>query len=234
MTSITLDSIEIVADHVRTYHFLPERRIRYEAGQFIELVIPNHNPKFGELKHWFTLSSSPSEPHLSITTRFQSAHGSTYKQILGSLQPGDEALASDPMGDFVLPISKEVPLIFIVGGIGITPVRSMIKWLADTNQTRNIRLLYAATSEADIAFRDLFDKHATTTYILSKPSAGWQGNVGRITPENILAQAKPTRDSLLYISGPEIMVEQLTKGLIDKGISPLRIVSDYFPGYSPV
>lgn len=235
MYALILEGVEDITDSIATYHFRTTRPVQYLAGQFIELTIPHDNPDERGTRHWFTLSSSPSETHLSITTRFATQHDSSYKHALRALKPGTELLASDPMGDFVLPINPATPLVFIAGGVGITPIRSMVKWLHDNKERRNIQLLYAAKEPEDFIFHDLFTAYGLTpTYIARHAPDTWNGERDTLTAARILELAQSDTNTLFYISGPEPMVEHLTKDLANLNINPLRIVSDYFPGYPSV
>jgi ferredoxin-NADP reductase len=223
---VTLDHTEPAADHITTFYWKPERAIRYTAGQFIELTVPHDNPDKRGIKHWFTLSSSPSEPLPSITTKFPfEGPTSTFKQTLQSLKPGDKVMMSDPMGDFVLPKDAATPLVFIAGGIGVTPFHSMIKWLLDNGEKRPIKLLYAANSQKEVAFDDLFKQaDIEFTYVLKD-----KGDL--LTADKILELAPDSPNQLYFISGPEPMVEALVKGLAEAGIDKRRLVGDYFPNY---
>lgn len=232
MINLTFLRSENVANNTYTFYFTSKKTIRYEAGQFIELIIPNQPVV---QKRWFTLSSSPSESHLAITTRIATASRSPYKQLLHNLKPGDPLIASEPMGDFVLPLDTTIPLIFVAAGLGITPVRSMLTWLADSGQDRSVQLLYAVSDPGDFAFSALFDAaNIQTTYIATKTNKNWPQHTGRLDAARIITLTNQTPGTLIYISGPELMVETITKDLVRLGINPLRIISDYFLGYAPV
>lgn len=217
----TLDHMEIITPTIKTLWFRPERPVRYVAGQFTELFLPHEAADERGVRRWFTLSSSPTEQLLGITTRFESS-GSSFKQQLAALQPGARLHLADPMGDFVLPKNPAIPIVFVAAGLGITPVRSMIKRLQDTDEQRDITLLYRTAESDEQAFAPLFnDSPLKYTPLI--------GQNNRLTADRIL-QAQQG-DPLIYISGPEQMVEQLYKELQTKGISPDRLVGDYFPGY---
>lgn len=232
MTNLIFSHTEIVAHNTQSFYFMPEKPVRYEAGQFIELRIPSQQDI---QKRWFTLSSSPTEQHIAITTRMSPLNHSSYKQLLHNLKPGDTLVASDPMGDFVLPLDTAIPLVFIAAGLGITPARSMVKWLIDNKQERTTQLLYAVSNPDDFAFRDLFDTATMrTTYIATSADQTWQGHTGRLDAVRIKELTNYGNDTLMYVSGPELMVETLTKELIKSGVNPTRIISDYFLGYEAV
>lgn len=207
----------------------------YTAGQFIELNLPHQNPDQRGIRRYFTLSSSPDEKQLAFTTKLSKDHQSTYKQALVQLQNGQQFSISQPMGDFVLPKSLLTPLIFVAGGIGITPFISMTKWMTNNNEQRSIRMIHAISTEDDIIFQDVFDKASQhITIIVSNPSASWGGERGRISPELIIGLEKPTVDSLFFLSGPEPMIEVLSDGLHKAGIQKKQIVNDFFPGYQNI
>lgn len=222
------------AGTAKTFWFKPEKSLRYTAGQFIELYLPHKQPDERGIKHWFTLSSSPTDELISITTKLDPVHSSTFKQALAALQPGAVVTMSEPMGDFVLPQDTAIPLIFVAGGIGVTPIHSMIKWLHDKQQVRNISLLYAVNQPEELAFEELFRSTPGVTLIpiYTQPPAGWQGLSGRLTAEIILSYVQPGSNPLIYVSGPEPMTEALEASLLASGVSSDRLVLDFFPGYS--
>lgn len=231
--------MQVVFDHSRdeaanitTFYFKPERPVQYTAGQFIELTLPHTNPDERGIKRWFTLSSSPYDDLLSITTKFAPEHGSSFKKALRRMHPGHELLMSDPMGDFVLPKLIQTPLVFVAGGIGITPFHSILTWLAQTGEERPIRLLHAVRTEDEIIFQDTFDKagqHATI--VVSEPTPAWGGERGSLSAELILGLEKPSDDTLVYVSGPEPMVEKLETDLTRAGLKKSQFVGDFFPNY---
>ncbi len=232
---VSFDHSQPVTDDIQTFYFMPPHSIRYTAGQFIELTLPHDDPDERGIKRWFTLSSSPTEELLSITTRFTSGRTSTFKHALQSLKHGQQMHMSDPMGDFVLPKDKARQLVFVAAGMGITPMRSMVKWLQDNQERRDIQLLYAAQKPEDLAFVYLFKTYGLSPKLLvSQPDVSWQGGVGRLTAEEILEFAANDGQKLYFISGPEPMIETLFKDLQDHGIKRSQLVTDYFPGYEVI
>jgi len=221
------------APNIRTFYFRPETPLRYTAGQYIELTVPHANPDNRGQKRWFTLSSSPTEELASITTKFAADGGSSFKKALRHLQPGNDAVMSEPLGDFVLPKLLQTPLIFVAGGIGITPFHSMLTWLSTTNEQRPITMLYGVHSEDEIIFQDTLDRaHQHATLIVKEPSPAWGGERGVLTPELIMGIGQPSQESLVYISGPEPMVQQLSKSLVHLGLEKRQLVLDEFPNYT--
>lgn len=221
---VVFDHSEQITPHIKTFWFRPKKPVRYIAGQFTELFLPHRIADNRGERRWFTLSSSPSEPLLSITVKFATSEGSTFKRELAALQPGTPLKLADPMGDFVLPKDASIPLIFIASGIGVTPMRSMVKWLHDTGERRDITLLYTVKEPAAQAFEPLFAAYGLNYVpLINQP----------LTTEHVLGLAN-AQNALIYMAGPEILVETLTKTLVAQGVAPERVVSDYFPGYTQV
>jgi ferredoxin-NADP reductase len=134
-----------------------------------------------------------------------------------------------------LPKLIQTPLIFVAGGIGITPFHSILKWLTATHEQRPIKFIYAVRVEDEIIFQETFDdakQHVTV--LVGEPSDTWGGEHGQLSAELILGLEKPSDDTLIYLSGPEPMVEKLSKSLHHTGIAQRQIVGDFFPGYEVV
>lgn len=233
---VTFDHSEAEANNIRTFYFKPERSVRYTAGQYTELQIPHPHPDKRGDKRWFTISSSPENEFLTITTKYAGDDKtSSFKRKLFSLKPGTVLEAADPMGDFVLPKLIQTPLVFVAGGIGVTPFHSMLQWLSDTTEERPIKFLYGVRSEDEIVFQDTFrDAGVEPTVVVSEPSDSWGGEHGRINAELVLDLEKPSEDTLVYVSGPEPMVQSLAKDLHQAGLAKNQIVTDEFPNYDAI
>ncbi len=226
---VLFESIEELTPNIKTFWFRPEKPVHYVAGQFTEMYLPHKADDRGQ-KRWFTISSSPAEDLISITTKF--AHkSSSFKQELLNLSPGSQFTLAEPIGDFILPKDTTLPLIFVAGGIGITPYHSMIKWLSDKNLRRDITLFYSAINEQELVYTDLFESYGTNTHLfVGNPSPTWAHHSGHITIDK-LNELADLQNSVIYFSGPEPMVESFVTQLEGSGIKKHRIVTDYFPGY---
>jgi len=144
------------------------------------------------------------------------------------------------VGDLVLPRDRQQKLVFLAGGIGITPFRSMIQYLLDTHQRRPIVLFYTNKTIADILYRDVFDRAERelgleVIYTLTDKRqlpAGWKGRVGRLSPYLIQAVVPDYRACTFYVSGPNQMVDSFKGVLRELGINSARIKTDFFPGFA--
>ncbi len=218
----TFVSSEPVAENIRSFYFDCSEPVEQVAGQFIQMILPHDNPDDRGIKRWFTLSSSPTEPHHSITTKLAGDKGSSFKKTLLALEPGAEVEIVKPEGDFVLPDDKNLQLVFIAGGMGITPYHSMIKYLLDSGEKRQITLLYGVQTQGEAAFLDLFEKYGVDLKLSVNQ---------RFTTESLMAAIGDPAGKLVYLSGPEPMVEALDASLKKAGLPELSLKSDYFPGY---
>ena len=102
--------------------------------------------------------------------------------------------------------------VFIAGGVGITPFRSMIKYLIDKNISASITLFYITRNKDEFIFKDLLDKandqlNLKTIYVLSHASAEWKGEKGDIDEAMISKYIKDVLSPIYFISGPQAMVE---------------------------
>lgn len=232
---VILDHTEDEAHNIRTFWFKPEDSFRYTAGQYTELTVPHDNPDERGIKHWFTISSSPTDELVSITTKFNPDRSSTFKKALWSLPMGTRLHWADAMGDFVLPKDKTIPLVFVAGGIGITPFHSMIKWLTDTHEKRTIHLIYGARTLDEVAFRSLLESYVGKfEIVLTDPAAGWDGPSGRLSADKILELVGKPDEQMLFLSGPEPMVKDFRQDLVAKGVDEQKVVMDDFPGYTDI
>lgn len=229
---MTLDSHTNEISGVTTFKFVPNNHFSYIAGQYAELNLRRPDLPASENKRWFTLSSSPTEDFISITTRLNRQPLTTFKRVLVSLEAGAVVDISMPLGDFVLPKDQGIPLVFVAVGIGITPVRSIIKALLDANESRLITLIYAVKQPEEAMFLDIFSQYDLNMVLVpTKHSADWKGPSGRLTGKLVLEQSSSHENSIYYLSGPEGAIEALGKELVKRGIKPSRIVSDLFSGY---
>jgi len=154
--------------------------------------------------------------------------------------PGDLIMAGQLAGDFTLPRNKKKKLVFIAGGIGITPFRSMVKHLSDRDEKRDIILLYSNRTVAEIAYRDIFDEASRkiglkTIYAITGsgeiPPEG-NGRHGHIDGALIRREVPDYRDRIFYISGTHTMVSATETTLKALGVSREQIKTDFFPGFA--
>ena len=164
---------------------------------------------------------------------------SSFKQYLQKMQVGEKLYATSLDGDFVLPrdISQQ-ELVFIAGGIGITPFRSMIRYLIDNKEQAKITLFHCNNSAEDILWEELWEEGAQAfalrkVDVLSNPSRDWQGERGFIDQDMLKRQLEgELGEKRYYLSGPPAMVDNYSRLLRGLGVAGKNIITDYFPGTS--
>ncbi len=222
-----------------TYEFIfsRPRKLAFAPGQYMEWTLGLQGPDSRGNRRYFTLASAPTENDLRLGIKF-AKHSSSFKQAMLAMGKNDEIVASQLAGDFVLPEDPKQPCVFIAGGIGVTPFRSMIQYLLDTHQRRRITLFYASRSAGEIVYKPVFDRAERelgirTVYTLTdtgNPPPNWEGRIGRISPEWIQKLVPDYRGCRFYISGPVSMVVDFQRTLQRLGVPPGQIKTDYFPG----
>jgi len=222
---------------VYDFIFKPVTRFAFRPGQYMEwtAAVPGSDDRGN--RRYFTLASSPTEDTVRMGVKFYQP-SSTFKDALMRLEPGDSIIASQLAGDFTLPKDPAVKCAFIAGGIGVTPFRSMAKYLTDANERRDIVLLYASRTPEEFAYADVFTAASAvgfrTYYALTDPAAkpeGWGWPVGPITQEAIAQQVPDYTERLFYLSGPHAMVDYYASLLKGLGVRSSHIKMDYFPGF---
>lgn len=231
------------ARDTKTFFFSRPASFSYVAGQYVYLTIPGlANDPRGDTRH-FTLSSSPTEKNLSITVRLREE--SVYKQALDGLKIGDTLKLRGPNGFFFLndidPEHGSGQQIMIAGGIGVTPFRSIIKWVSDKSLPVPIHLICSNSIPEEIAFKKEFDgivkthKNIQVTYTVTHPEDSkvkWNGPTGRIDGlflRNFLKSNLYPLTSIFWVCGPPAMTTAVEETLEKMGAVNIR--EEKFTGY---
>lgn len=226
-----LHSFELVEVHqetadVRSYIFKPQdETFTWVAGQYLDWQLPHDNPDDRGQRRWFSISSAPSEGHVMLSTRF-AENGSTLKQRLVTLKPGDIVEAKGPMGSFTAEATDET-LVLVAGGIGITPFRSILAERAAKGTLTGIVLIYGNKTEDNVPFKELFDE-------LSAQHNGFSVHYvfgTHINADVIKDLLGSLEDKTYMISGLEKMVAAIDESLQQAGVPKDQIKTDDFGGY---
>lgn len=226
-----------IAPSIFAFTFERPRGFRHRAGQYLEwrLALPRSDARGN--RRFFTIASSPTEKELMIVLRIPAA-ASAYKRALHAMRPGDRLLAGELAGDFVLPHDPAIPLVFIAGGIGITPFRSIFKELLDTGERRSI-VLFFLHLRGESLFEELLAEAEqklglSVVHILTDAqgtSKGSYGRIGQLNRQAIEEKVSDYRKRRFYLAGSLEMVEATRSLLRGMGVAARRITADAFPGY---
>ncbi|MBI5044977.1 MAG: FAD-dependent oxidoreductase [Candidatus Levybacteria bacterium] len=230
---------EKVAHETYSFYFKKPARFSYVAGQCMKITLQDVRGDNRGPRRFFTISSSPLDEELMITTKIIKKP-SMFKQRLFSLEQGNEVTIFGPMGTFFLPDESNHPLIFLAGGIGVTPFHSMITYATSINYPTQIYLFASFSSVEEAVFykdfvrlskENLFVKIIYTITHPGKSREKWQGEVGRISPGMIKKYIPEFKNYHLYICGPEKMVDEMFEMMKSVEITQGKIRKEQFSGY---
>lgn len=212
----------------------------FTAGQYIKMFLDlsAEDPR-GSYRS-FSICSSPEEEDILMITTKVIENPSPFKQKLASLNPGEQVRFFGPMGVFLLPEQSDRPLVFLAGGIGLTPFHSMLFHAAAVNYQTPITLFVSFSTVEEAAFYDelteLSSKHPTikVIYTITKPEQSqtpWTGETGRISPELIKKYVPEVLSAQYFVCGPQKMVEAMVEIVSGMNVPPEQIKKESFTGY---
>jgi predicted ferric reductase len=225
-------SVAVEARNVWTVTFeAPEndRPFDYLPGQFQFVTFDRGR---GE-EHPFTIASSPANAGTHASTIKASGD---FTRTIGALRPGDLVGIQAAFGRFSYVLGPDGrQLVFIAGGIGITPFMSMLRSMRDRGEERDVVLFYANRSEEDIAFRKELDSiealaapRLRVIHVLEAPGADWRGERGRIDRPMIEQYTGGLQGKVFYLCGPPPMMNALAAMLIDAGVASRHVRTERF------
>jgi len=236
---LQLQSKRLVASVTWEFTFSKPDGFSFEAGQYVEWMLPHKQVDSRGPRRYFTIASSPTESVVRLALKVVPAgsdmRGSSYKQALLQLDEGQEIIVSQLAGDFTLPKDTETKLGFIAGGIGVTPFSSHLSFMRDSGKQYNTRLYYCCNTLGELAYLDEFTKLGETIPIITIPVIAKEdvappNERGFITAEMLGRRTPDYRERTWYISGPPGMVNAYKKLLRESGVPRQQIKTDFFPG----
>lgn len=219
-----------VTDDIEDLEFTPEQPLDHRPGQYMEWTMPyTWADDLRGNRRTFTVASSPTEQIVHLGLRYYQP-SSSFKQHLRALPIGGRIAAGQVSGDFILPADKRRPVVFIAGGVGITPFRSMARYMIDTKSKRHGRLYYLVRDKSEVMYADTWEQaagHGLQTTIVTptdKPFA-------ELSTEQLRQDVPDLTKPMYYVSGPNIMVRLIRRQLRQAGVPRKNIITDYFSGY---
>ncbi|MBI2559013.1 xylene monooxygenase [Candidatus Woesearchaeota archaeon] len=207
------------------------QKFDYKPGQYMRVELDVQDAENGNTRP-LSIASSPTEDFLLFSTKISQT---LFKQKFSSLKVGDKVKLKGPMGIFVLKEdAKEI--IFLGGGIGITPFRDMIKYACDKKLAVKLALLYSNRTANDICYKDewhILEKQNNSLKVVHTitDDASWKGMKGRINEAMIKEFCNDINNALFYICGPPGMVDGLYNLLKTMNIPQQNIKVEKFAGY---
>ncbi|TSC70450.1 MAG: hypothetical protein CEO12_384 [Parcubacteria group bacterium Gr01-1014_46] len=235
---LTLKQKNKLTADVYDFVFNSPEKLNFKPGQYLEWTLGHKKPDIRGNRRYFTIASSPTEESIILGTKFY-PNPSTFKQKLLSLNTGDKLIASQLSGEFNMPEDTNKKLVFLAGGIGVTPFRSMAKYMLDKKERRDIVFFYSNKTPEDIAYRDIFDTANREVgwkniYVVNESGTNTDLNnmrTGFITGDMITKEVPDYKDRMFYISGTHGMVSTFETTLQKLGVPGSQIKTDFFPGF---
>ena len=220
---------------IYNFIFQTDKKFKFISGQYLEWTLGHQKPDSRGNRRYFTIASSPTENEIIMGVKFY-PEASSFKKSLMMMKPGDQIAAGQLAGDFTLTKDLNQKIVFIAGGIGVTPFRSMIKHLIDAGQKRPIVMFYANKKPQDIVYKDVFDEAEQklglkTIYTLTQNTNNWAGEMGYINEQMIQSKLPDYKERMYYVSGPKTMIDSFEKVLENLGVPQSHIKTDFFPGF---
>lgn len=201
----------------------------YKPGQFIILKEVINKISREEVKRPYTIASSPSEKNISFTFRIVQDGKMTH--YLDALKEGDILHIIGPFGDFIFD-EEHRDIVCIAGGVGVSPFRSIIKYVQDKKLPARIILFYSARKSGELLFKKEFDEIAKKSssikiiYTITRDDPAWKGTRGRISREMMHTYIDDVKKYWFYVCGPPGMKGNIEKILGELGVKKEKIKID--------
>lgn len=229
---------EQIAEGTMAFHFVKPPGFEFRAGQSIDITLldPPETDAEGNIRT-FTIASAPFDAHLTIATRMRDT---AFKRTLRDAAPGLSVKLEGPSGDFVLPRKAERPVVFLAGGIGITPFLSMVRQATHDNSPHQLCLFYSNRRPEDAPFLSALAEAAKQNprfrFVpcmtqMEQSNQKWTGETGYIDKAMLTRHLSSLEKATYYLAGPPQMVKALRTMLTGAGVDEDNIRTDEFDGY---
>jgi ferredoxin-NADP reductase len=238
LTTAKLLSRHEVAEGTMAFRFERPANWAFKAGQYLDMTLlaPPETDSEGNVRS-FSIARGPNEETLMVATRMRDT---AFKRVLKTMPLGTAVKIDGPSGDLTLPDSFTRAAVFLAGGIGLTPFRSMICLAAAERLPHQIFLFYSNRRPEDAPFlaelqsleRDNPEyKLIASMTEMEKSRRPWSGETGFINQEMLGRYLKDAGSPIYYIAGPPAMVKGLHEMLNKAGINDDDIRAEEFAGY---
>jgi ferredoxin-NADP reductase len=229
---------EEVAERTMAFAFYRPSNWTFEAGQFLDVTLldPSETDAEGNTRS-FSIASAPHEGTLVVATRMRDT---AFKRVLRAMPLGSEVKLEGPSGDLTLHGDVSRTAVFLAGGIGITPFRSIVLQAARDKRAHRIFLFYSNRRPEDAPFLDELQalEHENPNYKLiatmtdmTKSHRTWRGEIGLIDQEMLASHLTDAVSPVYYVAGPPEMVKGLRAMIHNVGIDDVDIRAEEFSGY---
>jgi ferredoxin-NADP reductase len=233
-----LKSKDEIAAGTMAFRFEKPEGLAFKAGQFgdFTLVDPSETDAEGNVRG-FSLASAPYEGDLMFATRMRDT---AFKRVLRTMEVGAEIALDAPYGSFTLHNNAKKPAVFLTGGIGVTPVRSIVLQAAHDKLPQKIFLFDSNRRPEDSAFLDELtnaqQQNPNYTFVgtmteMEKSDQEWDGETGYINKAMLEKYVGDLTLPIYYLAGPASMVTAMRKTLNEAGVDDDNLRTEEFSGY---
>ena len=237
-TTSKLAGRQEIAEGAMAFHFEKPSGWTFEAGQAVDITLltPSETDAEGNTRT-FTIASAPYEKSLMVATRMRDT---AFKRVLKVMPVGAAVQMEGPAGDLTLHRDAARTAVFLAGGIGITPFRSIAFAAAREHLPHRIFLFYSNRRPEDAPFlaelQTLEKENPNCTLIatmteMEKSHRSWHGETGLIDKEMLARYLKDATSPIYYIAGPPEMVKGLHMTINESGVDEVDIRTEEFSGY---
>lgn len=232
------------SDAVTSFYLKPkdgQAIASYEAGQYLTIKAKIPGEKYTHIRH-YSLSDSPGKDHYRISVKREDGHEDAPAGIVSTYlhehaQIGDTLSFSAPAGDFVLD-QNDLPVVLISGGIGVTPLISMINTIIEKQPERQVTFIHATMNSRTHAFKEhvkqLTDHHQNVKSFVCYNSPTEEDRTshqfdkeGYVDLE-VLQSILPSKEAIFYFCGPIPFMEAINKALHQWGVPKEHIHYEVF------
>ncbi|MBI4039206.1 FAD-dependent oxidoreductase [Candidatus Daviesbacteria bacterium] len=218
----TVFRLKLTSENGRIFDFLP--------GQFAMLGLPYQGQV---VKRAYSISNWPAaKDYLEFTIRVTGQ----FSQALSQKKPGDQVLVQGPYGLFIFDKNIVKKAVFLAGGVGIAPEKSMIEYIKDQKLQIPVWLFYANRSPDEVAYFEELSQMTKnypwfkTILAVDNPDDNWQQAVGFVNQDLMEEHFNNWLDSTFFVCGPPAFVEATTQIIKQKGVDPKNIKTERFVG----
>jgi len=219
---------------IKSFRFVADKKISFIPGQFLQVRFDQENKDNRQLNKYLSFSSSPHQAYFEVTKRLSS---SEFSQRLNSFKKNDLGSFTGPLGNCIFK-DEYKKICFLIGGIGITPVMSILGYIAEQNLTTDVVLVYSNKTPQEIAFKTELDNfksaknniniiYTLTDYQPVDPGCYY----GRIDTPLLDNKLKDIKERLIFIFGPPKMVEAMRDLCLASGCAKENLRAESFIGY---
>ncbi|MFH7818044.1 NO-inducible flavohemoprotein [Neobacillus thermocopriae] len=241
--NFVVDRKVVESDVITSFYLKPEDQkelATFQPGQYISILLDIEGEEYTHIRQ-YSLSDAPGKDYYRISVKRETGSdipdGIVSNYLHDQVKEGDILKVSAPAGDFVLDTTKDTPVVLLSGGVGLTPMMSMLKTIVEIQPERKVTFIHAAQNGNVHALRDEVEELAkldnvTAYFFYDSPTEEDRKNnrfdvEGYVTRE-WLKEKVEIEDADFYFCGPVPFMKSINSFLIDLGVSEEKIHYEFF------